>query len=321
MNEIYLAGGCFWGVEEYFSRLKGVENAQSGYANGTGENPSYEMVCSGTQGFAETVKVSYDKTIISLDTILSYYFKIVDPTSFNKQGNDSGVQYRCGIYYVDPLDLRVINKVVNLERAQYEKPFVLEVKPLENFYLAEEYHQDYLKKNPKGYCHISFDSLSNDPSLIEKQKYHKADDATLKKTLTAKEYAVTQHADTEAPFTHEYYNSEKRGIYVDITTGEPLFLSTEKFDSGCGWPSFSKPIFDEVITYKKDTSLTRERIEVKSRVGEAHLGHVFNDGPLETGGLRYCINGAALRFIPFEKLKEEGYEEFIPLLEQENLSK
>ena len=145
---------------------------------------------------------------------------------------------------------------------------------------------------------------------------NKEEDSDLRKRLSKIEYDVTQNAATEAPFSSEYYNNEEKGLYVDIVSGEPLFLSTDKFDSGCGWPSFSKPIFDEVVTYKKDTSLTRERIEVKSRVGEAHLGHVFNDGPLETGGLRYCINGAALRFIPFDQLKEEGYEAFIPLLEE-----
>ncbi|MBK5201444.1 MAG: peptide-methionine (R)-S-oxide reductase MsrB [Spirochaetaceae bacterium] len=313
MSEIFLAGGCFWGVEEYFSRLDGVSDVKSGYANGTSENPTYELVCSGKYGFAEAIKITYDKVIITLDKILSYYFKIVDPTSLNKQGNDKGVQYRCGIYYVDNLNLRIINNVVNLEKARYEKPFVLEIKELENFYEAEEYHQDYLVKNPHGYCHISFDSLKSGANLIDLKKYRKEEDASLKNRLSKNEYDVTQNAATEAPYSSEYYNSDKKGLYVDIVTGEPLFLSTEKFNSGCGWPSFSKPIFDEVVKFNKDKTYSMDRIEVKSRIGESHLGHVFNDGPLETGGLRYCINGASLKFIPFDKLKDEGYEEFINL--------
>ena len=161
---------AFGGVEEYFSRLAGVSDVKSGYANGNMENPTYEIVCSVAKyGFVETVKITYDKSTISLDTILSYYFKIVDPTSLNKQGNDNGIQYRCGIYYVDNIDLRIINNVVNFERARYEKPFVLEIKKLENFYEAEDYHQDYLRKNPNGYCHISFDSLKSDANLIDQK--------------------------------------------------------------------------------------------------------------------------------------------------------
>lgn len=313
MSEIFLAGGCFWGVEEYFSRIDGVLDAKSGYANGTIENPTYELVCSGKYGFAEVVKITYDKSKITLEKILSYFFKIVDPVSLNKQGNDVGIQYRCGIYYVDNLDLRIINNVVNLEKTKYKKPFVLEIKELENFYEAEEYHQDYLSKNPSGYCHISFDSLKSDNELIKKSKYKKDSDSILKKKLNKIEYDVTQNAATEAPFSSSYYNNDKKGLYVDIVTGEPLFLSTQKFDSGCGWPSFSNPIFDEVVKLHEDKSYNMERIEVKSRIGNSHLGHVFNDGPLDSGGLRYCINGAALKFIPYEKLKSEGYEEYINL--------
>ncbi len=302
-REIYLAGGCFWGVEEYFARIAGVVDTVSGYANGSFDNPSYEQVCRDS-GHAEAVHIIYDASKVSLDEILQYYFRIIDPTSVNKQGNDRGVQYRTGIYYLNDEDKQIALNFIKEEQKNYKKPIVVEVEPLKRFDKAEDYHQDYLQKNPGGYCHINLNKAYE--PLVEK-KYTKPSDEELKSKLTDLEYQVTQNAATERAFTHEYYKNEEAGIYVDITTGEPLFSSKDKYDAGCGWPSFTKPIATEVINYNQDYSHNMNRVEVRSRSGNAHLGHVFEDGPRAQGGLRYCINGASLKFIPYDKMDEEGY--------------
>jgi len=305
MNTIYLAGGCFWGVEGYFKRIEGVKDTTCGYANGRTENPSYEDVCRHDTGHAETVKVDFDDEVISLEDLLIYYFRIIDPVSVNKQGNDVGTQYRTGIYYTDESQLPVIKAAIEREQRKYNEKIAVEVLPIENFYSAEEYHQDYLDKNPNGYCHINL-SLADEP-IVRSEKYKRKNDDELKESLTPLQYDVTVNAATERPFDNEFNSNFERGIYVDITSGEPLFFSTDKFESGCGWPSFSKPIQKDLVKYSEDLSLGRRRIEVRSNAADAHLGHVFDDGPSELGGLRYCINSAALRFIPFDKMDEEGY--------------
>ena len=305
MNTIYLAGGCFWGVEGYFKRIEGVKGTTCGYANGRTENPSYEDVCRHDTGHAETVKVDFDNEVISLEDLLIYYFRIIDPVSVNKQGNDVGTQYRTGIYYTDESQLPVIKAAIEREQRKYSEKIAVEVLPIENFYSAEEYHQDYLDKNPNGYCHIEL-GLAYEP-IVRSEKYKRKNDEELKENLTPLQYDVTVNAATERPFDNEFNSNFERGIYVDITSGEPLFFSTDKFESGCGWPSFSKPIQKDLVKYSEDLSLGRRRIEVRSNVADAHLGHVFDDGPSELGGLRYCINSAALRFIPLGKMDEEGY--------------
>lgn len=314
--EIYFAGGCFWGTEHFLKQIRGVESTQAGYANSTVANPSYEQVCSGKTNAAETVKVVYDPEVVSLDVLLDLYLKTIDPTSLNRQGNDQGTQYRSGIYYTDIDDVPVINQAIKDLSSQYTKAIVVEVKPLTNFYAAETYHQDYLDKNPNGYCHINpaLFAMARKANAPKTKSYQKPDDATLRQRLSAEQYAVTQKNATEPAFKNEYWNEHRPGIYVDITTGEPLFVSTDKFDSGCGWPSFSKPIQKELITEKKDGSYGMIRTEVRSKNGDAHLGHVFTDGPKDKGGLRYCINSASLRFIPKEKMEEEGYGEYLPLV-------
>ena len=326
-KEIYFAGGCFWGVEEYFSRIPGVADAVSGYANGTVENPSYEEVCNHTTGHAETVRVTYDPSIVSLKTLCEQFFKIIDPLSLNRQGNDVGNNYRTGAYYVDEADYEVLRAVFEAEQAKYDEPMVVELEPLTCFYEAETYHQDYLLKNPSGYCHISFESLADvrteqelaieaaeqPGGSLDPARYSKPDDATLASTLTPLQYEVTQAEGTEQAFTGEYWDFFERGIYVDIVTGEPLFVSTDKFESGCGWPSFAMPIDDDVIVETTDTSHGMVRTEVKSRVGHSHLGHVFDDGPSELGGLRYCIDSAALEFIPYDEMDARGYGDLKPL--------
>lgn len=310
VHEIYLAGGCFWGLEAYMQKLNGVEDAISGYANGKTENPTYHELKS--TGHAETVKVIYKPEIISLSDLLAHYLRVVNPTSINKQGNDVGTQYRTGIYYTNEADKAIIDKILSNEQKKHDKPIAIEVEPLKHFYEAEEYHQDYLEKNPNGYCHIDL-SLADEPldsgkePVIDASKYPKQSDDELKKNLTDIQYDVTQNSATELAFSNEYDKNFKRGIYVDITTKEPLFSSTDKFDSGCGWPSFSKPIAKDVVKHSEDNSHFMKRTEVRSRSGDAHLGHVFNDGPKELGGQRYCINGASLEFIPYEDMDKRGY--------------
>lgn len=309
-REIYLAGGCFWGVEEYFSRINGVIDVTVGYANGRGDTTSYALLKQ--TGHAETVHVTYDQQVVSLRELLLHFFRIIDPTSLNKQGNDVGTQYRTGIFYTDEADRAEIDRIFTEMEAKYEAPIVVERAVLEQYILAEEEHQDYLKNNPNGYCHIDVNRAA-DP-VIDASLYEKPSDEQIRQRLTAEEYAVTQKNDTERAFSNRYWDQFEPGIYVDIVTGEPLFTSKDKFDSGCGWPSFSRPISAEVVEYEKDTSFNMNRVEVRSRVGDSHLGHVFEDGPKELGGLRYCINSLSIRFIPKSEMEKEGYGDLLPLL-------
>lgn len=332
LHSIYFAGGCFWGVEEYFSRIPGVRDVVSGYANGTGTDPGYEEVCSGTSGFAETVRIEYDPGIVSLETLTRQLFKIIDPLSMNRQGNDCGIQYRTGVYYTDVMDLPVIERVFDEVRDQLGADLACELLPLENFYEAEEYHQDYLVRHPSGYCHIDFSSLADvvpehavdgvggsagqaagtTRRMIDPTPYSVPARSELRNLLTPLQYSVTQEAATEHAFTGEYVDNVEPGLYVDVVTGEPLFSSADMFASDCGWPSFSRPIDDEVVMENEDRGFGMVRTEVTSRVGGSHLGHVFDDGPLDRGGLRYCINSASLRFIPYDEMESEGYGDLKP---------
>lgn len=281
MKKIYLAAGCFWGTQAYFKKIVGVVNTKVGYANGKTEDTDYTRVSS--TDHAETLMVEYDEKRISLRKLLLHYFRIIDPTSVNRQGEDVGRQYRTGIYYTDENDKDMIDNVYRY----YEDKFggiVVEVKPLQNFILAEDYHQDYLDKNPNGYCHV-------DLSLLN---------------LDEESYSIMKENNTERPFSSGLNKENRDGIYVDKQTKEPLFSSKDKFDAGCGWPSFRKPIGDSV-DYLEDHSYGMDRVEVRSKCGDNHLGHVFN----EEQGLRYCINGKSLEFIPYEDMKKRGYEEYM----------
>lgn len=317
LSEIYLAGGCFWGLEAYMERIYGVYDVTSGYANGVTENPSYEDLHYRYSGHAETIHVLYDPDRVPLSTILTYYFRVIDPTSLYKTVNGVVDPYRTGIYYTNEEDLAVIEQVIKTEQMKYDKEIVVEVVPLKHYYLAEDDHQDYLEKNPGGYCHIDLTELEN--VVIDPQKYPKPSDDILKEQLTDIQYAVTQEGQTESSFSNEYWDFFEPGIYVDVVTGEPLFLSNDKYKSGCGWPSFTKPITEDVVIYSEDTSFNMIRVEVRSRSGDTHLGHVFEDGPIEHGGLRYCINSASIRFVPLDHMEEEEYGYLIHLVESSGI--
>lgn len=321
VKSIYLAGGCFWGVEAYFERINGVVDAVSGYANGRTDNPSYQDVIYRNTGHAETVKVDYDPSVISLEQVLLHFFRIIDPTSLNRQGNDRGTQYRTGIYSTDPADLAIAQSALTQLQNDYRQPIVVENTALVHFYEAEDYHQDYLEKNPNGYCHVDL-SLADKPlaspnpstPIYDPSQFVKPSAEQLRQQLNELEYHVTQNNGTERAFTHDYDDFYEPGLYVDIVSGEPLFTSTDKYDSGCGWPSFVKPIAPEAVTEHVDLSYNMRRIEVRSVAADSHLGHVFPDGPRDRGGLRYCINGASLRFIPVDQMVEQGYGPWVHLI-------
>lgn len=333
-HTLFFAGGCFWGLESYFKKLPGVLDTEVGYANGRTTDPSYEEVCNGS-GHAEAVAVTYDRNTLSTQTLIEAFFFAIDPTSVNRQGNDIGIQYRSGIYYQEQADRDIAKQLIDELQLDYEQTIAIEIDKLSSFYPAEEYHQDYLDKNPGGYCHINpqriaefrtlkgLNTLTSQPlpepdhngsairntldALIQEHGYKKPPTENLRTSLSPEEFHVTQESGTESPFTNRYCNTLDRGIYVDIVSGEPLFASCDKFDAGCGWPSFSRPITEEVLTEHTDNRLFTTRTEVRSRIGNSHLGHVFDDGPQELGGLRYCINSAALKFIPYADLEKEGY--------------
>lgn len=277
---IYLAGGCFWSVEAFILRLKGVNQSEVGYANGNDLAPTYEKVCTGKTNHTETVKVTFNPEIISLEEILENYFKIINPYTKNRQGADIGTQYRTGIYWQDPTDKTEVINFLKEKQKLSPKRIMVEAHEIYNFYRAEEYHQKYLEKNPQDYCHV-------DLNLINDEEFEH---------LSSEEYKITQLAMTERPFSGKYDDFFEDGVYVDVVDGEVLFSSEDKFDSGCGWPSFSKPISEDAITLHRDFSHGSTRIEVRSKKANSHLGHVFNDGP--DGSKRYCINSNALKFIP-----------------------
>ncbi len=300
------AGGCFWCMVKPFDEYKGVESVISGYTGGYTENPTYEEVCTDLTGHIEAIQITFDDEIISYKELLDIYWSVIDPTQEGGQFADLGHHYKTVIFYYDEEQRMEAEKSKEeLDKSGlYDKPVVTEILKAVHFYEAEDYHQYYYKKNPTHYDRYFHGS--GRAKHINKM--------WAKKNLTPMQYEVTQNAITEPPFRNEYYDNFEVGIYVDIVSGEVLFTSKDKFDSGCGWPSFAKPAQRGALAFKEDYSHNMNRVEVVGGKSGSHLGHVFDDGPEELGGLRFCINSASLRFIPKDKMKEEGYEEYLQYL-------
>lgn len=306
MQKIYLAGGCFWGIEAYFQRVKGILATRVGYANGKSFETSYARLKD--TDHAETVEVVYDENIINLAEIFERFYRIIDVSSFNKQGNDVGRQYRSGIYYIDDYAAAVAKVSLALLAKHTGAPIAIELEKLTHFIEAEDYHQNYLKNNPTGYCHINLSMASE--KISRQQALKDAEIAAL--ALDEESLDILLHKATERPFSSEYNAFSEVGLYVDKISRQALFSSEDKYDAGCGWPSFTKTISTDAVLYLADNSYGMQRIEVQSSIQAAHLGHVFNDGLKEKGSLRYCINGKSLLFIPLAKLVDSPYEHYLP---------
>lgn len=321
------AGGCFWCMEHPFEDLDGVKEVISGYTGGKIDNPTYHQVSSGGTGHYESIQITYDPKIISYEKLLDVFWHQINPTDDGGQFVDRGQQYATAIFYHSEEQKKSAEKsIMELDKSGiFGAPIVTKILPAQIFYKAEEYHQDYYKKNPENYHRYRngsgrdqyLNKIWGKKDIKEKLKtgFKMPSKEELKNMLTPLQYQVTQNEYTEPAFNNKYWSNHKEGIYVDVVSGEPLFSSTDKFESGTGWPSFTKPIDKKFIVQKTDSKLIEERTELRSKLANSHLGHVFDDGPQPTG-MRYCINSAALRFIPKEDLEKEGYGKYLSLFEK-----
>jgi len=296
------AGGCFWCMVKPFEEMPGIIKVVSGFTGGTLVNPTYEDVCTKATGHYEAVQITFDPALFPYEKLLEIYWQQIDPTNPKGQFFDRGQAYQTAIFYHNENQhwAALGSKKVQEESGRFEDPIVTAILPAATFYPAEDYHQDYHLKNPARYG--AYRQGSGRDAFLKEHWSQEKENELLKSKLTEIQYEVTQNKGTEPAFNNEYWDNNKEGKYVDVISGEPLFSSQDKFDSGCGWPSFSKPLQPEAVVEKKDLSHSMLRTEVTSTKTGAHLGHVFNDGPTPTG-LRYCINSASLRFIPTEDSK------------------
>ncbi|CAH8714954.1 peptide-methionine (R)-S-oxide reductase MsrB [Paenibacillus thiaminolyticus] len=313
LEKATFAGGCFWCMVTPFEELPGIRSIVSGYTGGHTEDPTYEEVCTDRTGHAEAVQITFDPAVFPYKKLLELFWQQIDPTDPGGQFYDRGSSYRTAIFYHNEKQREEAEQSKReLERSgRFDKPLATEIVPASAFYPAEEHHQDYHRKQPAHYKRYRTGS-GRDAFIAKHWSVSEQDKARLKEELTPMQFHVTQNNGTEPPFQNEFWNHTGDGIYVDIVSGEPLFSSSDKYDAGCGWPSFTRPLRSYHIEEKLDLSHGMVRTEVRSRYGDSHLGHVFDDGP-GPNGLRYCINSAALRFIPKEKLEEEGYGEYADL--------